>query len=129
MKFAIICILLIKLYSILAVSLTYSNEDNKHSTETLGTELLDAIAEKGQSVMSNMEMERQLDDYESEKQRYYDLLREKLLQRKSKAGERFPLQKRRINKEKNQEADDSQKKRNYYTRPCLLNAISCYFYG
>ena len=101
-----------------ALEITNDELENKHGIESVEK---NHITE----VLNGIEFEKQANDYEIEKQQYYDMLRRKLGLNSQQSNEKFLFQKRKYNKVENTE----NKRNQYYTRPCLLNAISCYFYG
>jgi hypothetical protein len=116
------------MYTILFVILII--QVNKFYADPLEVENIESVnnhdveiesGEKIQSMTDLLSKIIQENDYELEKQQYYDMLRRKLgLNSRSNDIYLYPKRK----------AENAENKRNqYYTRPCLLNAISCYFYG
>ena len=110
-------ILIIQVNTFYANPLEIANDEseNKHANEI-------ESGEKMQSIDHVLSRILQENEYELEKQQYYDMLRGKLGLLNTRLNDKFLSPKRK--------SENAENKRNqYYTRPCLLNAISCYFYG
>jgi hypothetical protein len=105
---------------IIQVNKFYANPLEVENIESVNNHDVES-GEKIQSMTDLLSKIIQENDYELEKQQYYDMLRRKL-GLNSRSNDRYLYPKRK--------AENAENKRNqYYTRPCLLNAISCYFYG
>jgi hypothetical protein len=121
-------IYLLIIFSLLNVLFAVTFSNNKQDDILLNTDISSNIVDNGltNEVMKIIDLENQFIDYEMDKQRYYEILRNKLGINKNMKSEHLNSLRRR---DQSDTIEDVPNKRGYYTRPCLLNAISCYWYG